>query len=56
MLESHANKLQKTLLLQRMVKVNRVTAELIARRQEIKVRMEAVSQWRAELAAKHNKM
>lgn len=56
MLESSANMLQKTLLLKREVEVNHVTAELIAKRQEIKARMEAASQRRAELAVKHHKM
>ncbi|KAM6134169.1 LOW QUALITY PROTEIN: uncharacterized protein CCDC197 [Phoenicopterus ruber ruber] len=48
--------LQKAPLLKREVEVNCVTAQFIAKRQEIKARMEAASQWRAELAAKHNKM
>ncbi|KAM6255879.1 uncharacterized protein CCDC197 [Spheniscus humboldti] len=55
-LESSTNTPQKTLLLKRGVEVSHVTAELVAKRQEIKARMEAASQRRAELAAKRNKM
>ncbi|XP_050809276.1 uncharacterized protein CCDC197 isoform X2 [Gopherus flavomarginatus] len=51
-LETDANSLQKTLVLKKEVEVDRVTAELIAKRQEFKERMEAVAQRRAQFAKK----
>ncbi|XP_067403195.1 uncharacterized protein CCDC197 [Emydura macquarii macquarii] len=51
-LETDANSLQKTLVLKKEVEVDRVTTELIAKRQEFKERMEAVAKRRAQLAKK----
>ncbi|CAM2116227.1 uncharacterized protein CCDC197 isoform X1 [Caretta caretta] len=51
-LETDANSLQKTLVLKKEVEADRVTAELIAKRQEFKERMEAVAQRRAQFAKK----
>ncbi|XP_043405105.1 uncharacterized protein CCDC197 isoform X2 [Chelonia mydas] len=51
-LETDANSLQKTLVLKKEVEADRVTAELTAKRQEFKERMEAVAQRKAQFAKK----
>ncbi|XP_074854840.1 uncharacterized protein CCDC197 [Carettochelys insculpta] len=51
-LETDANSLQKTLILKKEVEVDCVTAELVAKRREFEVRMEAVAKRRAQFAKK----
>ncbi|XP_019337193.2 uncharacterized protein CCDC197 isoform X1 [Alligator mississippiensis] len=51
-LETDANTLQKTLVLKKEIEVDRVTAELIAKRQEFRERMKAVARRRAEFTKK----